>query len=68
MSYVAGADLMLKVKIWIRFVEYPENMRRPVSHTCGCVLDLAFDYKSFLEFRTEFKCVLESNVCVMDFV
>jgi hypothetical protein len=63
----SGADLLLAMEIIVRFVVQSEFERRPVAHTCGCVLELATTYDNVMDFRSEFNKVLESGVLTMDF-
>jgi len=68
LRFSTGANLLVKEKIFIRFVDLEEYGRRPVSHTCGCVLELPRQYDNYPEFRSEFLSILESSVWVMDII
>ena len=58
---------MVIKKITIRFVAFGSDFtRRPIAHTCGAVLEIPHNYDTFLQLRTEFNSVLESNIWVMD--
>ena len=59
---------MMNKEIKVVYVEQNDFERRPVAHTCGCVLELATSFKDYIEFRSEFNAVLESKVWVMDIV
>lgn len=66
---VSGSDLMTVEQIQVRFVAWESKFtRRPISHTCGCVLEVPHSYSSFVELREEFDLVLTSGVWVMDIV
>lgn len=67
--FSTGADLIVAQKIQIRFTE-PESIftRRPISHTCGCVLEVPNNYASYPELAEEFANVLDANMWVMDIV
>ena len=66
---LVGSSLLIRDRIAVRFVgSTSEFTRRPVAHTCGCVLELPNSYQSFIEFRSEFTSILESNVWIMDVV
>ena len=67
MGCFAGSNLILGKKIAVRFVVQTEFTRR-IPHTCSCVLELSYDFKNYMDFRSEFNGVLESNVWVMDIV
>ncbi|XP_071944322.1 uncharacterized protein [Antedon mediterranea] len=68
MRYTTGANQMLGKKITVRYVQQSDFERRPVAHTCGCILELASSFKDYIEFRSEFSAVLENNIWVMDIV
>lgn len=64
-----GADVVIKDKIYVRFVgNRSKFVRAPVAHTCGCVLEIAYDYETYQEFREEYSNILESGIWVMDIV
>ncbi|KAK6472735.1 hypothetical protein HHUSO_G28534 [Huso huso] len=67
LRYCTGCDLLNVDKIAVELVPMTDFERRPIGHTCGCLLQLANQYDSFMEFRSEFDKVLESNIWVMDF-
>ncbi|XP_057702771.1 uncharacterized protein LOC130922187 isoform X2 [Corythoichthys intestinalis] len=62
-------DLLVVQKIYVRFFE-PENVftRRPIAHTCGCVLELPNNYGSYPELAEEFDHILDANMWVMDII
>ncbi|XP_070551821.1 uncharacterized protein [Ptychodera flava] len=68
LRFCTGANLMVKQEIWVRFVDLAGLARRPVAHTCGCVLELPRSYENFPQFRSEFKSVIDSGIWVMDIV
>lgn len=68
LRFVTGSNLLVREKISVRFVELQGLARRPVAHTCGCVLELPRAYANYPDFKTEFLSVLESSVWVMDIV
>ena len=63
-----GSDLMVSKEINVSFVNVSGLARRPIAHTCSCLLELSKTYESFPQFRSEFMAVLESNVWVMDII
>ncbi|XP_061639101.1 uncharacterized protein LOC133482700 [Phyllopteryx taeniolatus] len=69
LRFCTGADLLVAQKIYVRFFE-PENTftRRPMSHTCGCVLELPNNYGSYPELAEEFDSILNANMWVMDII
>lgn len=68
LRFVTGSDLMIKDCISVRFVDLQGIARRPIAHTCGCVLELPKVYANYPDFKTEFLSVLQSSVWVMDII
>ncbi|XP_023656880.2 uncharacterized protein [Paramormyrops kingsleyae] len=68
LRFCTGSDLYLGKTINVAFTEIQGFKRRPVSHTCGCVLELSIFYDSYPDFRAEMNKVLDSNMWVMDIV
>ncbi|XP_028291708.1 uncharacterized protein LOC114463690 [Gouania willdenowi] len=67
LRFCTGSDLLDNV-ILIEFIETTDFLRRPQSHTCGCVLKLPIGYNSYPDFRSEFNNILTSSMWVMDVV
>lgn len=64
-----GADILLGKRITVRLVApVSEFSRRPVAHTCGCVLEVPDSYCSFVDLRNDFSAILKSSVWSMDIV
>uniref|UniRef100_A0A096MIJ3 HECT domain-containing protein n=1 Tax=Poecilia formosa TaxID=48698 RepID=A0A096MIJ3_POEFO len=68
LRFCTGSDLFLDKKILIDFTKIQGFLRRPVAHTCSCVLELSIYYDSYPDFSAEMNKVLESNVWVMDII
>ena len=68
LRFCTGSDLFLEKRITISFNQLQGLQRRPVAHTCGCVLELSVHYDSYPDFSSEINKVLECNVWVMDIV
>ncbi|XP_052245976.1 uncharacterized protein LOC127854906 [Dreissena polymorpha] len=66
--FCTGSDLMVSKEIQVVFVNVSGLARRPIAHTCSCLLELSKSYESFPQFRSEFMGVLDSNVWVMDII
>ena len=68
--FCTGSDLLLNhvKKIVVDFVHMEGLSRRPIAHTCGCVLKLSDNFENYAEFRSEFNSVLRSGVWVMEIV
>lgn len=67
LRFCTGSDVLDKA-ILIEFIETTDFLRRPQSHTCGCVLKLPIGYYSYPDFRSEFNNILTSSMWVMDVV
>ena len=52
---------MIDKSIKVNFNSLQGLARRPISHTCSCLLELSTSYSSFLEFEQEFSVVLISE-------
>lgn len=68
LRFCTGSDLMIREKIDVSFVNVKGLARRPVAHTCSCLLELPKTYENFPQFRTEFMSVLNANVWIMDII
>ncbi|XP_029967711.1 uncharacterized protein LOC115403064 [Salarias fasciatus] len=68
--FFTGCDLFLCKTLKVSFTDnmMTEISRRPVAHTRTCVLELATNYSTFSDFRSEFLSVLQSGIWVMDMV
>lgn len=58
LMFVIGADVICVKSITIEFTRLEGLARRPIAHTCGCVLELPSTYDTYTEFRAEFNNVL----------
>ena len=54
LMFATGADAICVSTILVGFTKLEGLARRPISHICGCVLELPSTYDSYAEFRTEF--------------
>ncbi|KAL2079591.1 hypothetical protein ACEWY4_025335 [Coilia grayii] len=68
LRFCTGSDLFLGKTITVNFNQLQGLQRRPIAHTCGCVLQLSVHYDSYSDFSSEMNKVLKSNVWVMDIV
>lgn len=68
LRFCTGSDLFLGKNIIINFTQIEGFQRRPVAHTCGCVLELSVHYDNYPDLSSEMNKVLESNVWVMEYV
>lgn len=68
LRFCTGSDLFLGKNITVEFTQIQGFQRRPVAHTCGCVLELSIHYDNYPDFSSEMNKVLDSSVWVMDIV
>lgn len=68
LRFCTGSDLMVVDTITVNFVNVVGLARRPVAHTCSCLLELSKIFDGFPQFRSEFNSVLESNYWEMDII
>ncbi|XP_046555827.1 uncharacterized protein LOC124265079 [Haliotis rubra] len=68
LRFCTGSDLVTVEQITVELLPMKPFERRPIGHTCGCVLQIGEHYDTFAEFRSEFDSVLDSNIWVMDIV
>lgn len=68
LRFCTGSDLFLGKTIIINFTTIQGFQRRPVAHTCGCILELSVFYDSYPDFRSEINKVFKCNVWVMDII
>lgn len=68
LRFTTGSNVIICSKIQVIFTKMSNFCRRPIGHTCGCVLELSDSFDNFPEFRSEFNKVLDSNIWVMDIV
>lgn len=68
LRYCTGSDLLTAKVIRVCFVDLYGAARRPIGHTCGCVLEVPGEYESYLSFKEEFNAVLKSNIWIMDII
>ena len=68
LRFCTGSNLLTMDKISVEFTVMHGIERRPIAHTCSCMLQLSKTYESFMEFRLEFDNVLSENVWVMDII
>ena len=56
--FVTGAYVICVSAIHVEFSKLEGLGRRPITHTCGSVLELPSTYDSYAELRAEFTNVL----------
>lgn len=68
LRFTTGSDIPLGQPIKITFSTYKGLERRPIAHTCGNTIEISEHYDNYIEFRSEFNNILNSNIWVMDIV
>ncbi len=58
LMFTTGSDVVCVPTIRVIFTKLEGLERRPIAHTCGCVLELPCTYNSYTDFRAEFTNVL----------
>ena len=61
LRFVTGSSVMLPEGIFVTFNGSSDLMRRPIAHTCSCLLELSSTYVSYLDFEHEFHAVLSDK-------
>ena len=62
LRFITGSSVMIDKKISITFNQLSGLSRRPITHTCNCILELPVTYLSYPDFADEFLTVLRSEV------
>ena len=69
LRYCTGSDLLVRNAITVRVTGLMSDIeRRPIAHTCGCVLELSSSYADFVTLRSDFDSILNSKALFMDIV
>ena len=64
-----GSDVHTGRSISVEFLQFDSDIeRRPIARTCACILQLASNYDTFVDFRKEFNNVLNSGIWIMDII
>lgn len=66
LRFCTGASMICVEGIRVSFSSIDGLARRPVAHTCGCVIELPVTYESFPQFREEMNNVLGSQYWDID--
>ena len=66
LMFVTGSDVVCVSRISVEYTKLEGLARRPIAHTCGCVLELPTTYENFAEFRSEFTNILLQERWQMD--
>ena len=68
LRFTTAADVIVTDSLTISFTDTEGLQRRPISHTCGCTLEVPSTYASFCELREEFMAILNSDSWEMNIV
>lgn len=66
LRFCTGASMICVDGIRVSFSDLTGAARRPVAHTCGCVLELPVSYESFPQFREEMNNLFSSQYWDID--
>ena len=58
LRFTTGSSVLFGSKISVNFNTLSGIARRPIAHTCSCILELPSTYLTYLDFEQEFKCIL----------
>ena len=61
LRFTTGSAVLITEKITISYNSLTGFSRRPIAHTCGCVLELPSSYTSYLKFEQEFTSILTND-------
>ena len=70
LRFTTGSSVLLNNRITVTFNSLSGLARRPIAHTCGCIIELPSSYMTYPEFEMEFNAILADNdhVWKMDIV
>ncbi len=67
LRFITGSSVILNNEISVSFNSLSGLARRPISHTCSCLIELSTSYMSYPEFEKEMLTVLSSeSAFIMD--
>ena len=61
LKFATGADVICVETIYIQFSQLDGLARRPIAHTCGCVLEVPTSYGGYPEFRNEWSELMKND-------
>lgn len=61
LRFTTGSSVVLDTTIKVSFNALRGLARRPISHTCDCLLELPTSYGTYLEFEKEFNSILSTE-------
>ena len=62
LRFITGSSVCIDKKIEITFNNLTGAARRPIAHTCSCMLEIPLSYATYLEFSDEFSKILTSEM------
>ena len=61
LRFTTGSAVLFDDQISVTFNSLSGIARRPIAHTCSCILELPSTYLNYLDFEQEFKCILSDD-------
>ena len=61
LRFTTGSSVMIAREISVTFNSLSGFARRPIAHTCACVLELPLTYTTYLDFENEFNAILSDD-------
>ena len=62
LRFITGSAVLLDKPIKVSFNSLSGLARRPISHTCNCMLELSISYSSYPDFENEFLSILHNEL------
>ena len=62
LRFVTGSAVLTSKSITVTFNNLSGMQRRPIAHTCDCVLELSTSYTSYPEFEHEFSVLMPDEM------
>ncbi len=61
LRFITGSSVIIDREIKVSFNSLSGLCKRPISHTCDCVIELPTTYDTYVEFEEAFKCILANE-------
>ena len=61
LRFATGSSVCVAKRITVTFNNLSGLARRPISHTCDCILEIPTSYVTYLDFSSEFQTILSDS-------
>ena len=65
LRFISGSSVVIGRPITVTFNRTTGLSRRPIAHTCDCILELSTSYVSYLDFEADFRSILTDTTELM---